>query len=105
MAIKKIKRNDLVRAMKGKDRGKSGKVIQLFPQEGLVVVEGLNIRYKHLKKASGKRAGQKIQFSAPMKVENIQLVCPKCQKNVRVGLKVLENGDKVRICKKCKESI
>ena len=105
MAIKKIKSDDLVKVMKGKDRGKTGKIIQVFPDVGLVVVEGLNIRYKHLRSRGKGKPGQKVQFSAPMHVDNVQLVCPKCQKDTRVGFKLLEQSNKVRICKKCKEII
>jgi len=101
----KIKKGDLVKIMTGKDRGKEGKVIQIFPEMKKLIVEGANKRIKHLKPKKQREKGQKIEFDAPMNTSNVQLICPKCKKITRVGYKKLENKEKVRICKKCKDLI
>lgn len=101
----KIKKGDLVKIIAGKDRGKEGKVIQIFPEMKKLIVEGANKRIKHLKPKKQREKGQKIEFDAPMNLSNVQIICPKCKKITRVGYKKLENKDKVRICKKCKDLI
>lgn len=100
----KIKVNDNVLVITGKDRGKSGKVIKTISKDERVVVEKLNMRTKHIKK-SQTRPGSKITFEAPMNVSNVMAVCPSCKKPTRVGYTKLESGKKQRICKKCKESL
>lgn len=100
----KIKVNDNVLVITGKDRGKSGKVIKTLSKDEKVVVEKVNMRTKHIKK-SQTRPGSKITFEAPMNVSNVMAVCPSCKKSTRVGYKKLESGKKQRICKKCNESL
>lgn len=104
----RIKKGDNVKLMKGKDRGKTGKVIQVFPELEKVVVEGANLMSKHMKTRRTGEKGQKLEFSSPVNAANVLLICPKCAKPTRVGAKVLVDGDskrKVRVCKKCKEVI
>lgn len=105
-----IKRNDNVMIIAGKDKGKTGKVVQVFPEKQRVVVEGQNTLTKHMARRGDKEPGQKIEFSAPMHASNVKLVCPKCTKGTRVGMKVMKDassGDKTkgRVCKKCNEVI
>ena len=100
----KIKLNDQVAIMAGKDKGKKGKVLKVLAKHGTVVVEKVNIRTKHIKKRENK-PGEIIKFEAPINVSNVMLVCPKCSKAVRVGYKILQNKKKQRICKKCKEAV
>ena len=100
----KIKTNDRVKIVAGKDRGKEGKVIQVFPKEGKVVVEGLNIMKKHLRPRKQGEKGQVIELAAPFNASNVMLLCEKCGKPTRVGYKIEEKG-KNRICRKCKEVI
>ena len=100
----KIKTNDKVKVISGKDAGKIGKVIQVFPKEEKVVVEGVNIMKKHMKKRKQGEKGQKIELAAPMYVGKVALVCPRCDKNTRVSYKV-EADLKKRVCKKCNELI
>ncbi len=95
-----IKKNDKVRVMRGKDRGKEGKVLQVMPRLGKVVVEGLNLRFKHRKPRRTGEKGERIQFPAPMDISNVMLICPKCNKPTRVGFEG-EKKEKVRKCKKC----
>lgn len=100
----KIKSNDNVKIIKGKDRNKEGKVIQVFPEAGKVVVEGLNLMKKHLRTRKAGEKGQILELAAPVRVENVSLICPKCSRTTRVGYK-LDGKDKKRVCAKCKEFI
>lgn len=104
----RIKKGDNVKVVKGKDRNKTGKVIQVFPELEKVVVEGANIMAKHMKSRRAGEKGQKLEFASPINAANVMLICPKCAKPTRVGTKVLVDGSKkrkVRTCKKCKEVI
>ncbi len=108
----KIKINDQVKIIAGKDRGKTGKVIQLFPHEKKIVVEGANITVKHMRRQKGGQKGQKIEFSAPISLPNAMLICPNCGKTTRIGytLVAAEAGSSVknkkfRKCKKCGKNI
>lgn len=100
----KIKVNDKVKIIGGKDRGKDGKVIQVFPKEEKLVVEGMNIMKKHLRPNKKGEKGQVVELSAPMHLSSVLLICPKCDKPGRVGFK-LDGDKKKRICKKCQEFI
>ena len=103
----RLKKGDNVKVVKGKDRGKTGKVLQAFPENEKIVVEGVNTMAKHMKVRKQGEKGQKIEFNGPINAANVLLICPKCAKPTRLGTKVLEEGDKkkVRVCKKCKEVI
>jgi large subunit ribosomal protein L24 len=106
--MQKIKVNDLVKVISGRDKGKQGKVLQIFPKENLVVVETVNKRYKHIKKQAGgsrPQGGERVEFSAPFSISNVKLICPKCNKPTRVGFRRLDDKTKVRVCKKCNEVI
>lgn len=89
----KIKTGDKVRVIVGKDNGKEGKVLQVFPKLERVVVEGINLMTKHLRK-QGQRAGQKIEFPSPIHVSNVKLISPKSGKIGRVGYKSIEQDGK-----------
>ena len=101
----KINKNDTVKIIAGKDKGKKGKVVQVFAKQNKVVVEGLNIRYKHMRPKKQGEKGQRIEYSAPMHASNVMLIDSKTDKVSRVGFKILESGEKVRISKKSGESI
>ncbi len=101
----KIKKGDNVQIMAGKDRGKTGKVIQVFPQEGRIAVDGVNKTVKHAKTRKQGEKGQKIEFFGPIDASNVMLVDPKTGKPTRVGYKVMEDGRKARVAKKSKETI
>jgi large subunit ribosomal protein L24 len=103
-----IKKGDNVKILSGKDRGKAGKVIQVFPKQDKVVVEGLNLTTKHLKTRREGQKGQRLEFAAPINAANVMLTCPKCSAPTRVGSKTLKQEGKtrkVRICKKCHEAV
>ncbi len=101
----KIKRNDTVHILSGKDRGKTGKVLQIFPGIMRASVEGANISIKNLKPKKKGEKGQRINYPAPLHISNLALLCAKCGKPTRVGFKILDNNKKARMCKKCKEII
>lgn len=108
----KYRVNDQVTISAGKDKGKTGKVIQVLPDLGKVVVDGVNIMYKHLKPRRSGEKGQRVQFNGPIDASNVLLLCPKCGKASRVAYKLsATKGDEVakktksRICKKCSEVI
>ncbi|MBP8689125.1 50S ribosomal protein L24 [Patescibacteria group bacterium] len=97
----KIKKNDLVKVIAGKDIGKEGKVIQIFQTEKQIVVEGVNKSVKNLKPKTKDEKGKQIEYFAPIDVSNVELICPLCKKPTKVGYKI-EGKNKNRICKKCK---
>jgi large subunit ribosomal protein L24 len=98
----KIKKGDTVLIISGKDRARNGKVLDVFVKEGKIVVEGVNIRKKHVKPKRSGEKGQIVQLPSRMDVSNVKLICSKCGKAARVGYKK-EGDKKYRICKKCKQ--
>ena len=99
-----IKTGDKVKVLSGKNRGKTGKVIQVFKAEGKVVVENINKIKKHIRSRKQGEKGQVIELSGPLTVSKVMLVCPRCGKPTRVGAKI--DGDKkFRVCVKCHEVI
>lgn len=100
----KIRKGDQILIISGKDRGKKGKVLKVFPEASRLLVEGINLRKKHQKPKKGGEKGQIILLPASLSISNTKLICSKCGKATRVGYKIL-NKTKVRICKKCKQEI
>lgn len=100
----KIKKNDIVKLLSGKDRNKTGKVIKVFPKSGKIAVEGLNIFKKHRRPRREGEKGEIVQVVRPVAVSNAQLVCPNCKQAARVGF-VFEDAKKLRYCKKCQSRI
>jgi large subunit ribosomal protein L24 len=96
----KIKKNDQIKISAGKNKGKTGKVLRVFPDENKIIVEGLNLIKKHVKARREGEKGQRIEIPGKINISNAMLVCPKCGKPTRVGHKDIE-GKKMRICKKC----
>lgn len=96
----KIRKGDTVLITRGKERGKKGKVIELFPQKEKVLVEGMNVRKKHIKPRRAGEKGQIVAISTPLRLSNVKIVCPKCAKPARIGYR-REGDKKYRICKKC----
>lgn len=103
MKIIRIKLNDKVKLLSGKDKGKDGKVIQILPEDDMVVVEGVNKMFKHIRSQKKGEKGQRIEFSAPLKASRVKLLCPKCSKPTKTGI-TMDGKKKMRVCKKCKES-
>ncbi|MFA5878390.1 MAG: 50S ribosomal protein L24 [Candidatus Staskawiczbacteria bacterium] len=96
----KIKKGDTVLIISGKDRNKTGKILNVFNAAGTVVVEGLNQRTKHIRPKRSGEKGQTIKVPVPLNVSNVKLICSKCGKASRTGYKK-EGDKKYRICKKC----
>jgi len=107
-----IKKGDKVKILTGKDKSKTGKVLQVFTKENKASIEGLNLLIKHMRPRRQGEKGQRIEFPAPIDISNVMLVCPKCGRPTRISHKdidIFKNEEKrrkkVRICKKCKEVI
>ena len=96
----KIKKNDTVVVLSGKDKGKQGKVLGTVPAERKVVVEGINMVTCHVKPRKQGETGGIVQREAAMYASKVQVVCPKCNKGTRIAHKI-ENGKKTRVCKHC----
>jgi large subunit ribosomal protein L24 len=97
-----IRKNDTVLVMAGKDRGKRGRVLKVIPDRNRVVVEGVNFIKRHTRPNPTRNIkGGIVQREAALHASNVQLVCPECGAATRVGRRVLGDGRKVRICRKC----
>lgn len=99
-----VKKGDTVMILAGKDKTKTGKIMNILSNKNKVLVEGINIVKRHVR-ARGSEAGGVIEKEAPLHISNVQLFCSKCTKPVRTRIKVLESGDKQRICVKCATSL
>lgn len=100
MAKLSIKKNDNVLVIAGKDKGKQGKVLEVSPKDGRVLVDGVNVVTKHQKPRSQEDKGGLIKKNAPVDCSNVMVVCPTCNKATRVSRKLVD-GKNTRICKKC----
>jgi large subunit ribosomal protein L24 len=97
-----IRKNDNVIVITGKDRGKRGRVLKVLAEKNRLVIEGVNIIKRHTKPNPGKQIkGGVVEREAPLHASNVQVVCPECGKATRIGRKILGDGRKVRICRKC----
>jgi len=101
----RIKKNDKVKIIAGKDAGKSGKVLNIINAKGKIVVEGVNIAKKHTRPKKEGEKGQRVEIATPIDVSNAMLICPSCNKETRVGFQIDKEGKKSRFCKKCKKTI
>jgi large subunit ribosomal protein L24 len=99
----KLRAGDKVKILLGKDKGRDGEIERIFVKEGKVLVPGLNIFKKHVKGTPGQKGGI-YEVPRPMPFGKVALICPKCKKPTRVGLKEVA-GEKVRYCKKCRKEI
>lgn len=100
-----LKVNDQVEVIAGRDKGRVGKVIRIDRARGRAVVEKINMIKRHTKPSAANQQGGIIDKEAAVAISNLMLICPKCAQTSRLGRQVLEDGTKVRICKKCKESV
>ncbi len=98
----RLKRDDEVMVIRGRDKGRRGKIQRMFPDKGLVLVEGVNMVKRHLKAgAEGARQAGIIDKEMPIDASKLMPICPSCDQPTRVGVQVLEDGSKSRVCKKC----
>jgi len=98
--MNRIKKNDTAVVIAGEDAGKTGKVLRVIPDRGKIVVEGVNLIYKHVRRSQQNPQGGRIQKEAPIDASNALLFCEKCQRGVRVRFEV-RDGVKRRVCKRC----
>jgi len=100
-----VRRGDTVAVIAGRERGKRGKVLRVLPEAGRVIVEKINMMKKHQRPTQKLRQGGIIEREAPLSLSNVLLVCGRCDKPSRSGVKVLGDGRKVRVCRRCGETI
>lgn len=101
----KIKKDDNVLVIAGKDRGKKGKVRFAYPRQEQVIIEGINFVKKHSKARGAARQAGIIDLEAPLPISNVMIICNKCNKPARIGYRKLEDGRRVRFCRTCGEVI
>ena len=101
----KLKKDDTVMVVTGKDRGHKSKVREVVPRKGRVVVEGVNTVKRHTKPRGQTRQAGIVERDAPIPVSKVMLICPKCDKPTRIGIRVMEDGSRVRVCRRCSEVI
>ncbi len=101
----KIRKNDAVLVITGKDRGKKGKIRFAHPKDEQVVIEGINFIKRHTRAKGRVRQAGIIELEAPIHVSNVMLLCDKCNHPTRIGFSILQDGKKVRICRSCHEVI
>ncbi|KZL93184.1 50S ribosomal protein L24 [Clostridium magnum] len=99
-----VRKNDTVMVISGKDKGKTGEVLSVMPKTGKIIVKGINVVTKHQKPNRANMQGGIIQKEAPVYSSKVMLYCDKCKSVTRISHKLLEDGTKVRVCKKCGET-
>jgi large subunit ribosomal protein L24 len=99
--MQRVRREDTVLVMKGKDRGRSGSVRKVIPKDKKLIVTGINMVKRHMRPRGAQQPGGIIEREAPIFWDNVALICQGCNKPVRIGYRVLADGRKVRYCKRC----
>ncbi|MFH1905209.1 MAG: 50S ribosomal protein L24 [bacterium] len=100
-----IKKGEQVVVISGKEKGKTGRILRMFPKKQRAIVERVNFVKKHTKPSQKNRQGGIVEKEASLHVSNLLLYCMRCEKGSRIGFKILENKTKVRYCKRCNELI
>jgi large subunit ribosomal protein L24 len=101
-----IKKNDKVEVLSGKERGKQGKVLKVFLEKQTALVERINFVKRHTKGGGrGAAGGGIVEKEAPLNISKLMVVCPQCSKPARTARKILDDGSKVRVCKKCRQQV
>lgn len=98
-----VRRNDTVKILVGKDKGKTGKVLKVFPGNQKAIIQGANFIKKHAKRTRQDEKAGIIQRESPVNISNLAVVCKGCNRITRIGRNILKDGSKVRYCKKCNE--
>ncbi len=101
----KVKKNDIVVVISGKEKGKKGRVLKVHPAEGRLVVEKVNFIKRHQRPTQKQRKGGIIEKEGPIQMSKIMILCKKCDRPTKVGVAVLEDGKKQRFCRRCKETL
>lgn len=107
MAVTKlhVKKDDTVAILSGKDKGKTGRILKVLPEKGRVVVENINMVKRHTRPNQQNSEGGILEKEATLDISNVQLVCSSCNTAARTGMRTLDDGNKVRYCKKCNEIV
>ena len=100
-----VKKGDTIVVLSGKDKGKQGKILKSDPKGGKVIVEGVNVAMKHRKPRKQGEEGGIVKMETPIYACKVMLVCPKCGKPTRPAFRILDDGSKARVCRKCGETI
>ncbi|HON56043.1 MAG TPA: 50S ribosomal protein L24 [bacterium] len=103
--MERIKKGDVVKVISGNHKGQKGKVLKLLKEKNRIIVEKVNLIKKHSRPSMKNQAGGIVEKEGSIPISNVMLVCPKCDNVTRKAVQILENGKKIRICKKCKENI
>jgi len=98
-----VKKNDTVLVIAGREKGKKGRVLSVYPSKGRLLIEKINMIRKHMKPTRKYAQGGIIEKEAPLHISNVMLICPKCNKPTRISNTHLQEGRRVRMCKKCRE--
>ncbi|HYB89940.1 MAG TPA: 50S ribosomal protein L24 [Candidatus Binataceae bacterium] len=101
----KIKKNDLVMVVKGRDRGKTGKVLRVLPADGRLLIERLNVVKRHSKPRGAASPGGIVEKEAAIRIENVMFFCDRCNAPVRLAIKLGTDGARSRVCRRCGEAI
>ena len=104
-AKSRVRKNDMVMVIAGRDRGKTGKVLRVIPEDGRVVIERLNMVKRHTKPRGAGRPGGIVEKEASIELSNVMVFCERCNAPVRVGIKPAADGAKGRICRRCGEPL
>ena len=100
-----VRRGDTVAVIAGRDRGKRGKVLRVLPEQGRVMVEKINLLKKHQRPTQKLRQGGIIEREGALALSNVLVVCGRCDRPVRTGMRILADGRKTRVCRRCGESV
>jgi len=101
----RIKKDDKVKVLTGKDKGKIGKVLKIVKKTNRVIVENINVVKVHQRPSQASPQGGIVEKTMPIQISNLMVMCNSCVKPTRIGMKQLEDGKRVRICKKCNQQI
>jgi large subunit ribosomal protein L24 len=101
----RVKRDDTVQVLAGRERGKRGKVREVHVKDDRVIVAEVNIAKRHMKPGRNARQAGIIDVEQPLHISNVGIVCPKCDRPVRIGARQLDDGHRVRVCKRCGEQL
>ena len=105
MSKYRLKRDDTVQVLAGRDRGKRGKITEVLTDAARARVQGVSLVKRHMRPQRNVRQTGIVEKEAPVQISNLALVCPKCDRPTRVGYRLLADGGKVRVCKKCGEQV
>lgn len=100
-----IRKNDSVMVIAGRERGKTGKILRVLPEKNSVIIERLNIVKRHSKPRGAQQPGGIVEKEARIHASNVMIMCDKCNAPVRIGHKILADGTKIRICRRCHEAL